>query len=240
MNILITGHRGFIGSVLFERLKEKHNLTGIDLVEGDDLINCELPKVDFDLIIHLAGLSGVRTSFKNPGGYWVNNIEVSRRLFETYPNTRILYASSSSQYEPELNPYAASKHILEKVASKHSDNIGMRFHTVYSDVPRKNMFFDLLLNNKLKYVTNHHRDFIHMNDVIDAIEILIDNPKEQGAIDIGTGEMINIQEIAPEYPLNTDTPLERQYTCADTERMNGLGWEPKYSIHDYLKKQGLK
>ena len=36
------------------------------------------------------------------------------------------------------------------------------------------MFFDKLLNNKLDYVT-HKRDFIHIEDLMDAIEIIMDS-----------------------------------------------------------------
>ena len=57
-----------------------------------DLNDCELNE-EFDLIIHLAGKSGVRESINDPAGYWRNNVEVSKRLFKRYPETRILYAS---------------------------------------------------------------------------------------------------------------------------------------------------
>ena len=90
MKILLTGHYGFIGSALLKALSLSHEVTGIDLLDGDDLLTCEFPNIEFDLIIHLAGKSGVRESFTDPAGYWHNNIEASRRLFERYPDTRIL------------------------------------------------------------------------------------------------------------------------------------------------------
>ena len=80
LRILLTGHKGFIGKALFNRLVH-HEIIGIDLVDGDNLLYCDLPK-DIDLVIHLAGRSGVRESVKDPGAYWMNNIEASRRLFE--------------------------------------------------------------------------------------------------------------------------------------------------------------
>ena len=141
MKILITGHKGFIGSVLFNRLCHKdHKVTGLDLVNNQNLLTYEFTE-EFDLIIHLAGKSGVRESISDPAGYWRNNVEASKRLFARYPETRILYASSSSAYEPDLNPYAASKYVLEELAERYPNTLGMRFHTVYSDTPRKGMFF---------------------------------------------------------------------------------------------------
>ena len=237
MNILLTGHKGFIGSSLLKALRLNHTVTGIDLVDGNDLLNCEFPNQEFDLIIHLAGRSGVRESIKDPAAYWMNNVEASRRLFERYHNTRILYASSSSAYEPDLNPYAASKSVLEELAERYPNTLGMRFHTVYSETPRKGMFFDKLFNGTLEYTTTHYRDFVHLYDVIDAINILIHYTHIKGTIDIGSGVPIKIQDVAPELPVRLNTPTERQWTCANLEKMKALGYKPKYSIEKYLTNQ---
>ena len=239
MNILLTGHKGFIGSRLLNDLERHHIVKGIDLQDGNDLLYCNLPEEEFDLIIHLAGRSGVRESIKDPNAYWMNNIEASRRLFERYPDTRILYASSSSAYEPDLNPYAASKYVLEELAERYPNTLGMRFHTVYADTcPRSNMFFNKLLDGKLEYTTRHYRDFVHLLDVIDAIKILMINPQVNGTIDIGTGNPIKVQDLAPNLPVRLNTPGERQFTCADTEKIKALGWKPKYSVENFLTNIG--
>ena len=235
MRILLTGHKGFIGSTLLKALKLNHTVTGIDLQDGIDLLTYDFPE-EFDLVIHLAGRSGVRESINDPAAYWINNVEASRRLFERYKDTRILYASSSSAYEPDLNPYAASKYILEELATRYTDTLGMRFHTVYSDLPRKNMFFDKLFNNKLEYVTRHYRDFVHLHDVVDAINILIHHTHVKGVLDIGSGVPVRIQDLAPNLPVRLNTPGEREYTCANIEKMKALGYKPKYSIEKYLTK----
>jgi len=234
VNILLTGHRGFIGSSLLKALTLNHTVTGIDLVDGVDLLTCDFPNEDFDLIIHLAGKSGVRESIKDPAAYWMNNVEASRRLFDRYENTRILYASSSSAYEPDLNPYAASKYILEELASRYPNTLGMRFHTVYSNTPRKDMFLDKLHKNKLEYVTRHYRDFVHLLDVIDAINILIECDYVKGVLDIGSGVPVKVQDLAPSVPVRLNTRGERFYTCANLEKMKALGYKPKYSIEKYL------
>ena len=90
MHIMLTGHRGFIGSTLLRKLTKEHSVVGFDLKDGwdrdnlnnsQDLLTCEF-KEEFDLIIHLAGKSGVRESINDPAGYWRNNVEASKRLFE--------------------------------------------------------------------------------------------------------------------------------------------------------------
>ena len=251
MNILITGHKGFIGTALFNRLaRAGHSVVGIDIEAGWDrdklyssqnLLDCELPR-DVDLVIHLAGKSGVRESLADPAAYWNNNVEASRRLFDFYEGTRILYASSSSAYEPDLNPYAASKFIMEELSERFDpvNMVGMRFHTVYSDsCPRENMFFNKLRNGTLEYTTRHHRDFIHLEDVLDAIEILIKATHVNGVVDIGTGNPVRIQDLAPDLPVRLNTPGEREWTCANTEKMKALGFKPKYSVEKFLTNNNL-
>jgi nucleoside-diphosphate-sugar epimerase len=232
MKILLTGYKGYIGTRLYEKLtNDGHSIIGLDILDGNDLNACDI-KFDIDLIIHLAGKSGVRDSFNDPGSYWSNNVEASRRLFKTYKNTRIMYASSSTVYEPTLNPYANSKKVMEEIAPHNS--LGLRLHTVYNEAPRKGMFMDKLLNNSLEYVTDHSRDFIHLEDVCGAI-IRLMNYNMIGTIDIGTGESVPIRELAPEgLPIKTDTPGERQSTKAYTKTLESIGFKPKYSVRNFL------
>ena len=51
MHIMLTGHRGYIGSHLLKRLKKNHSIVGFDLKDGwdrdhlnnsQDLLTCEL------------------------------------------------------------------------------------------------------------------------------------------------------------------------------------------------------
>ena len=210
--ILITGHKGFIGNNLYNFLNTgEYELIGLDIVDGDDLLICKLPD-NIDCVIHLAGVGGVRASLEYPAYYWKNNVEVTRRIIQTYNNTRILVASSSSQYEPHLNPYAASKHVIEHM--EHTNICFMRFHTVYSENPRKDMFFDKLLNGGLKYVTNHERDFIHVSDVCSAIKLIM-SLDIKGSLDVGTGISSKIHCMVRSLPLKI-SPRERQETKANT------------------------
>ena len=237
MNILLTGYCGFIGSHLKKRLDNYHTLICIDLESGNDLIDCPL---DFkvDVVIHLAGKSGVRESVNDPNAYWRNNVEVTRRILEHFSTTRVLYASSSSAYEPELNPYAMSKHICDELARTHSNAVGMRFHTVYSETPRENMFMHKLLNGTLEYVTKHRRDFVHIEDVCDAVEILM-HSEVTGILDIGTGVAVPVQHLAPNIPIRLNTEHERFHTQARIEKIQSLGFEPKYDVKKFLTNQGI-
>lgn len=235
MKILVTGHMGFIGSNLLPLLKDKgHQVLGLDWKSGQDLKDSPLP--DVDLVIHLAGIGGVRESFENPNEYWFVNVEGTRRLLQHYSSTRVLVASSSSQYEPHLNPYAASKHVLESIP--HDNVCFMRFHTVYGPEPRSKMFFDKLINDTLEYVTTHTRDFIHVSDLIQAIDILI-HDEYTGPIDIGTGRWVRISDIRKDLPVRHDTVGERTDTIANTLEMSRLGFKPKYNVKMFLDEHNI-
>ena len=235
MRILVTGHTGFIGSNLYKRLQKKYEVVGLDIKEGQDILNCSLD-YQIDLVIHLAGICGVRESLADPKKYWDTNVEGTKRILEHFSHIRVLVAGSSSQYEPHLNPYAASKHIIEYIP--HPNVCFMRFHTTYGDNPRKKMFFDKLFNNKLEYVTDHKRDFIHIEDLMDAIEIIIQNDIK-GPIDIGTGKNVCIRDIRPDLPIKIDTLGERHETLADIKKLKELGFKPKYSVEKFLTEKGF-
>jgi UDP-glucose 4-epimerase len=231
MIILITGHLGFIGSNLKSHLEKlNHTVLGIDLKSSQDILTCDFPQCD--IVIHLAGIGGVRESVDDPAKYWINNVEGTKRVLNFYKDTRVIVAGSSSQYEPHLNPYAATKHVIEKIP--HKQVCFMRLHTVYSSTPRVDMFFDKLIKGTLEYVTDHERDFIHIDDVCDAITLLI-NSNIIGPVDVGTGVSIKIKDIRPDLPINHNTPLERKKTLADTSLLKSLGFSPTHSVNEFLK-----
>jgi nucleoside-diphosphate-sugar epimerase len=95
------------------------------------------------------------------------------------------------------------------------------------------MFFHKACNGTLEYVTSHSRDFIHIDDLCDAIEILLDS-NYTGPIDIGTGVSIKIQDLFPTLPLHAITPFERQHTQADITQISSMGFRPRYKIMDFL------
>jgi len=49
-----------------------------------------------------------------------------------------------------------------------------------------------------------------------------------------------VADLAPNYPLNLDTPGERAETCADTLRMAQLGFKPNYDIREFIKTLPIK
>ena len=240
MNILLTGSDGFIGQNLYNHLKEKYKLINIDKISGNDLLSCDL-HFQADLVIHLAGLSGVRDSMNNPTDYWKQNVIASQRLFEFFSDTRILYASSSTAWEPWRNPYAMSKYGIEQIAPENS--LGMRFTTVYGPNAKPNMLIPKILRNDVQYInTNHSRDFIHVSDIMSAIDILM-TENIRGVIDIGTGKTNKLVDIIDYFKIDCESKIgndnERLDNRADITTLNRLGWKPQVDLYDYIKKNRM-
>ena len=240
MNILLTGSEGFIGSNLKQHLENKidSNIQCLDLKYGDDLQTCILPN-NIDLVIHLAGLSGVRQSLNNPTEYWKQNVIVSQRIFETYKDSRIMYASSSTAKEPWRNPYAFSKFSVEQLAPEKS--LGMRFTTTYGPNAREQMLIPSIIRNEVPYINiDHSRDFIHVDDLCNAIVMLIDK-NEYGVMDIGTGISNKLTDIMEQCKITYQgvmgPEIERKDNKADIYNLTKYGWSPKITLYEYLDKE---
>jgi len=236
MNILLTGSDGFIGQHLYKHLIKQHSVIGLDLQYGDDILTCELPN-NIDLVIHLAGLSGVRDSLERPTEYWKTNVIGGQRLFDVYKDTRIIYASSSTAHEPWKNPYAMSKYCLEQVS--HKNSLGMRFTTVYGPNARENMLIPKILRNDVGFLNvNHSRDFIHVDDIILSIDTVMSKPIT-GIIDVGTGVSNKLIDIAQHFKIDylqsIGDETERLCNKADTTILNTLGWKTKVNLYQYIE-----
>ena len=237
MNILLTGHKGFIGSNLLVFLQSQgHQVLTLDKSVGFDILNCDFPH-NVELVIHLAGLSGVRDSLTRPTEYWKNNVIGSQRLFEFYKHKRIVYASSSTAHEPWKNPYAMSKYGIEQLP--HENSLGMRFTTVYGPGARENMLIPLILKNKVHYLNvNHIRDFIHVDDIISAINTVM-NTDLRGVIDVGTGTGNKLIDIADYFKIDylkmIGDETERLDNTADTTVLNKYGWKAKVNLYQFIE-----
>tara|TARA_B100001113_G_scaffold351653_1_gene351199 strand:- start:777 stop:1508 length:732 start_codon:yes stop_codon:yes gene_type:complete len=240
MNVLVTGHKGFIGSHVYSHLKDLgFDVTGLDFPDDvRDFIRfyaCDTKR--YDVVIHLAAYAAVRESLENPDKFWENNVVKSKALFDYCGrnNIRLLYASSSSVQEWWLNPYAISKKVNEIQAPPNS--VGMRFYNVYAEkVSRPDMLYRMLEDKTATYLTRHKRDWIHVNDVVSAIATLIPTTYT-GVIDVGTGDPVAVIDLAMKMgmghlPIKEDTPGERDVTCADTLELRKLGWVPTINILD--------
>ena len=246
MKILVTGHKGFIGSHVFNDLRHEQGygylVDGLDRPEdiGDWVGPSGMFAEHYDYIIHLAAYAALRDSVDNPEKFWENNVEKSKPIFDycRENNVRLLYASSAGAHGWWQNPYAITKKANELMAPPNS--VGMRFFNVWAEKgSRSDMLYRMLQDNTAKYITRHRRDYIHVKDVVSAI-VHIMHSQYIGTIDIGIGEAISVQKIAeamgrPNLPIKEDTPGEPDSLQADTTALRKLGWFPTINIMDHLK-----
>ena len=239
MKVLITGWEGFIGRNALRILSDSFEMIPY---EGD-IREFKISEY-YGAVLHLAALAGVRKSWLDPVEYWDVNVKGSMQVFSECErlNLRCVYASSSSIYEWWQNPYATTKKAMEEIAPKYS--VGMRFHTVYGPDSRPDMFYDMMLNNKVEYLTDHKRDWTHVEDVVSAIKIILTDTRIQGKMDIGTGNPVSVVDVAREFGYR-DVPIrevtgERIVTHADNSQLRNMGWTPKYNIMEEVKNERIK
>ena len=238
MKILVTGHKGFIGSHVYEYFTDLgFEVDGYD--RPDDLGDFKTDKI-YDVVIHLAANAAIREAVENPDLFWENNVEKSKPIFDYCRdnNVRCLYASSAAVYEWWINAYGISKKVNEVQAPPNS--VGMRFFNVYAEkVSRTDMLYRMLEDKTATYLTRHKRDWIHVDDIVSAIATLIPS-SYTGVLDVGTGDPVSVIDLATKMgmghlPIKEDTPGERDITCADPSKLMKLGWRPTINILDTVK-----
>jgi UDP-glucuronate 4-epimerase len=162
MKVLITGHAGFIGTRLCKLLMSKGvDFVGYDLVNSDDIRDrIKLDKLfeaeNFDVVVHMAALAGVRRSKEFPLEYESTNIIGTLNVVEMCKkyNCKMIFFSSSSvlggNYSDKglveddvYNPksfYAITKMAGEFIVKNNLSNyIIIRPFTVYGENGRPDM-----------------------------------------------------------------------------------------------------
>ena len=247
MKIAITGASGFIGSHLKEHLqKDGHEILEWDRKGGKDIHNFELNGAEF--VIHLAADADVRRSIEEPDSYWQNNVVPTTRMQRLcyFNKVPMIYASSSCIHAWYLSPYGISKKINEETAFP--GQVGLRFTTVYGGTgAQRGMFMDKIKDGSLKYATKHIRDFIHIDDVIDAIDRIMLKMLEphlmpeatlRDAYDIGTGTGNMVYDLAricmPGIDIRLGDDCEAQDNTANITHISELGFKAKVDVREYL------
>ena len=222
---------------------DKHHFAKIDLADKEAMDNL-FQEQQFDAVMNLAAQAGVRYSLENPHAYIQSNVVGFLNILEgcRHHNVKNLaYASSSSVYglnasqpfkttdttEHQVSLYAATKKSNEMMAHTYShlygiQATGLRFFTVYGPWGRPDMapmlFTDAILNDRAINVFNNgemSRDFTYIDDIVDGIVKVIDNPAQPNELwnpnepDISTSSApYRLYNIGNNAPLSLMTFIE--------------------------------
>ncbi len=89
------------------------------------------------------------------------------------------------------------------------------------------------------------REFLHVDDLADAVVYLMDNYDEEGFVNIGWGEDVTIRELAEmvaevsgfkgRLAFDSTKPDGTPRKLLDTSRLTSLGWKPKIPLRSGIE-----
>lgn len=237
MRVLVTGGAGFIGRQTVRRLLERgDDVTVIDLrpaadegvrhVQGDirdDGAVADAVSPGTDAVVHLAALTRVLDSMKDPDGTFRTNLLGTHLLLEraraTGASSFVLASTNAvvgdvgrtviNERMPTrpLTPYGATKASGEMLLSAYAGSYGLksvalRFTNVYgrgmqqkdSVIPR--LMRAALQGGRIQVYGNGEqvRDYVYVADVVQSIELSL-ALLESDVLTIGSGESISVNEL---------------------------------------------
>lgn len=182
-------------------------------------------KMQFDCCINCSGAASVPDSLLHPGqDYELNVYNVARILdairkysptckfinlssAAVYGNPETLPVQESSQIRP-VSPYGIHKSMAEKLCEEFYTFFGiatcsLRIFSAFGDGLRKQLFWDVYRKSKLSDTIelfgtgNESRDYIYIDDIVNAIELVMQkSPFQSSVYNIGRGEAWTIRNVS--------------------------------------------
>jgi nucleoside-diphosphate-sugar epimerase len=274
LKIIITGHNGFIGTRLVKQLIDQgHEVHGLSRTDGNDITNRETFSRlgHFDTLIHLAAQSFVPLSFKEPYLFYHDNYLGTLNCLEAcrLNDAKMIFLSSYVYGQPvslpvsedhpiqPSNPYMSSKHLCEQLCLAYLRDFTLRLSivrpfNVYGEGQSDNFLIPTIINQLPKgeirlQDPRPKRDFIHVDDLADAIVKMVRTDKGGGIYNIGSGESVSIGEIIDilekeglisrdkVFFSNEQRQNEVLETKADISKARSeLEWEPRKNFHEQI------
>lgn len=246
---------GLIGDALAKKLTSlKHEVT---LLHHDDKIKIK----DADYIFYVASYGNHYSQTDEYKTFKANVFDYLNILRDTIdvPYKALFYFSTSSVTLPVQTNYSDSKYIGEVMSKKFCKKykkpiIVVRPSSVYGIGEKPWRFFPVAINNvmdgKDMPITHGYHDWIEVDDFVEAVVLLMDNPSKVvgKSIPIGTGIQTSNHQVMGAVMkivgktvklIESDT-VKRKYDTvnwvADNSIIKSLGWKQKTSLEEGLLK----
>lgn len=222
---------GFIGSYLMKQLP---NAAGLDIKEGNDILECDLP--DADVVIHLAAEPGVIRSMEDPYTNARTNILGTIRIAERYKDARLIFASSGGTIQETIeSPYGLSKKTCEEYIKLLVNNyVILRFPNVYGTGSRS--VVDKFLTGDVHIYGDGSatRTYGYVHDVVSAIKQAMTWPK--GTYKLGSAQTYPVLQIAEAIGKPITFHPHRKGELGRSQLDNTTpGWRPEVELMEYIQ-----
>jgi UDP-glucose 4-epimerase len=200
-----------------------YNLESEDLTEFYSEINP-------DIFIHCAGNANVSISVENPKLDFQRNVELLYKtlleLKKAKVNPTVIFLSSAAVYgNPKalpicedttlkpISPYALHKKMCEDLCIYFNEIERtkikiIRIFSAYGEGLRKQILWDMYgklnISGKIELfgTGNETRDFIHIDDIVSAIDLIAKDESGNNIYNIASGVEVTIRELAEEFALS--------------------------------------
>lgn len=269
--ILITGVNGFIGKNLKKAFKKNYKVKGIGRQKknlNSNLSSKNLKDANFkpDIIFHCAGTGSVTKSFINKKKDYLDNYGSTKILLNYYKylkkkpiififSSAAVYGNNKKLIKPISN-YGKSKVLAEKLAIKYACKFSMkivilRIFSVYGEGNRKQFFWDICKKISTKknifFGTGKEvRSWIHISDLINAINLIKDIKKFPYVVDVGSYDQIHNKNVVKLFYRAFNLNLEPKFNnmnrkgdpkeqISNNANLKDLGWKQKVKITKGIK-----
>jgi nucleoside-diphosphate-sugar epimerase len=276
--IIITGAKGFVGQKLYSYLVNKeYHLTLLDKIDGDDLTqeNFKFEGDHFDIMVHLAALSFVPDSFDRPEVFYRTNILSTLTALELCRKykAKLIFLSSYVYGIPEYlpidelhplkayNPYAQSKLISEQLCEGYYRDFNvpviiLRPFNIFGNGQNEKFLISTILkeldDGKREITLKDpypRRDYVHVDDVVNAIYFALNSRISFGAYNICSNASYSVKDVTEIISRNVLNPVKfdfesdgaRPSEVSDTRGsfdkiFKDLGWQPKLTFEQGIIK----
>lgn len=217
MRILITGHKGFLGSRVHKELAKTHEVHGLDCGTYQEF---EADFQDFkrrggnhDIVLHCGAISNSEDTSNN---LWQLNYQASTQIADycEHTDTKLIFISSAAAIQPQT-PYGWSKHCAEfymqqKVARTNLCILRPFNIWGFSEAQKTNpsIVYKILSGQLERVYWRCTRDFIHVSDVAAAAISVIDN-WQSGTFSVGTAAPTDIATLVNLLYNRSDCPYPK-------------------------------